>query len=192
MADSTPDSRYWNQDVTTLAASLGAGWGGLTTDWAASQLAAVGPNSVEDAPRLSVLRLLLRQFESPLVLILVFAAAVSLFLQQWMDAGIILAIVPGDVIFLSAGNLIPADGIILEAQNPANSLCAAGYPDLVSRPERQDKGLIEIKDPYRFRGISAAATLGQHNEQRSDRPSPALPPGPLHRAGLPLNLVRYS
>ena len=106
-------------------------------------------------------RLLLRQFESPLVLILAFAAALSLVLQQWADAGIILAIVlgssllsffqeyrastaveelkrrlalmcrvvrdgeeqtvpvsavvPGDLILLSAGNLIPADGLVIEA-----------------------------------------------------------------------------
>ena len=58
----------------------------------------VGPNSVEDAPRLSALRLLLRQFESPLVLILVFAAAISLALQQWVDAAIILAIVLGSTL----------------------------------------------------------------------------------------------
>ena len=123
----------------------------------------VGPNSVEDAPRLSALRLLLRQFESPLVLILAFAAAISLALQQWVDAAIILAIVlgssllgffqeyrastaveelkrrlalmcrvirsgveqmvpvstivPGDLILLSAGNLIPADGLVIETED---------------------------------------------------------------------------
>ena len=118
---------------------------------------------MEDARRLTALRLLLRQFESPLVLILVFAAVVSLALRQWVDAGIILsivlgstllgfyqeyrasaaveelkrrlaltcrvvrdgleqtvpasAIVPGDVIVLSAGNLIPADGLVIEAED---------------------------------------------------------------------------
>ena len=123
----------------------------------------MGPNSVEDAQRLGPLRLLWRQVESPLVLILIFAAAVSLTLSQWVDAGIILAIVvgssllgfyqeyrasaaveelkkrlalsccvvrdgveatvhadalvPGDVLVLSAGNLIPADGRILEASD---------------------------------------------------------------------------
>ncbi|WP_193335567.1 magnesium-translocating P-type ATPase [Devosia beringensis] len=95
MADTARDASYWNEDPTALAASLGAGLGGLTSERAASQFAAVGPNSVQDAPRLSALRLLLRQFESPLVLILAFAAAISLVLQQWVDSGIILAIVLG-------------------------------------------------------------------------------------------------
>src|SRR6185437_9258839 len=117
----------------------------------------------EDAAHLSALRLLLRQLESPLVLILIFAAAISLGLQQWVDSAIILAIVtgstllgffqeyrastvveqlkrrlaltcrvmrdgiersvpvrtvvPGDLIELSAGNLIPADGVVIEAED---------------------------------------------------------------------------
>jgi P-type Mg2+ transporter len=40
----------------------------------------------------------LRQFESPLVLILIFAAAISLVLQQWVDSAIILAIVFGSTL----------------------------------------------------------------------------------------------
>ena len=95
MSEAEGESPYWSRDAAAVAASLGSGPGGLTSDRAATQLALVGPNSVEDAARLSVVRLLLRQFESPLVLILVFAAAVSLVLQQWVDAAIILAIGPG-------------------------------------------------------------------------------------------------
>ncbi len=154
---------YWSRDVDEVCTFLGTGSNGLTSAVAAARLAVVGPNSVEDAERLGALRLLWRQIESPLVLILIFAAAVSLGLSQWVDAGIILAIVvgstllgfyqeysasaaveelkkrlaltcrvvrdgvegtvhadalvPGDVVVLSAGNLIPADGRILEATN---------------------------------------------------------------------------
>jgi P-type Mg2+ transporter len=162
---SVPDATapYWSRDVGDLSTSLGSGSNGLTKARAAERLAVVGPNSVEDAQRLGPLRLLWRQVESPLVLILIFAAAVSLGLSQWVDAAIILAIVigstllgfyqeyrasaaveelkkrlaltcrvvrdgvegtvradalvPGDVLVLSAGNLIPADGRILEASD---------------------------------------------------------------------------
>ena len=162
---SVPDTTapYWSRDVGDLSTSLGSGPNGLTAARAAERLAVVGPNSVEDAQRLGPLRLLWRQVESPLVLILIFAAAVSLGLSQWVDAAIILAIVigstllgfyqeyrasaaveelkkrlaltcrvvrdgvegtvradalvPGDVLVLSAGNLIPADGRILEARD---------------------------------------------------------------------------
>jgi Mg2+-importing ATPase len=106
---------------------------------------------------------LLRQFKSPLVLILIFAAIVSGVVGEWVDASIVLAIVlgssilgfvqeytagnaveklrsqvtvkstmlrggqtqtlpseqvvPGDVVVLSAGSLIPADGFVLEAND---------------------------------------------------------------------------
>ena len=66
-ANETP---YWSQDSSELAAALESGPDGLSSDRAAARLLSVGPNSVEDAPRLSALRLLLRQFQSPLVLIL--------------------------------------------------------------------------------------------------------------------------
>jgi Mg2+-importing ATPase len=163
MSGPGPDIPYWSQDAAALNAALGSGPGGLSSEKAASQLRLVGPNNVEDATHLSALRLLLRQFESPLVLILIFAAAISLALQQWVDSAIILAIVlgstllgffqeyrastaveqlkrrlaltcrvmrdgvervvpvttvvPGDLILLSAGNLIPADGLVIEAED---------------------------------------------------------------------------
>lgn len=157
------DLAYWRQDAASLAAALGSSANGLSSSQAVAQLLQIGPNTVEDAVRLSAIRLFLRQFESPLVLILAFAAAISLALHQWVDAAIILAIVagssflsffqeyrastaveelkrrltltcrvirdgiertvpvstivPGDIMLLSAGNLIPADGLVIEAQD---------------------------------------------------------------------------
>ena len=109
------------------------------------------------------LRLLARQFSSPLVLILLAGAAFSAALREWLDASIILAIVlgsaalgfwqehrasaavarlrerlaltarvlrdgaprivaateivPQDLVLLCAGNLVPADGRVLEARD---------------------------------------------------------------------------
>ena len=157
------DIPYWSQDAAALSAALGSGPGGLSSEAVGAKLRLVGPNSVEDPTHLSALRLLLRQFESPLVLILIFAAAISLMLQQWVDSAIVLAIVlgstllgfsqeyrasaavdelkrrlaltcrvvrdgiertvpvstvvPGDLILLSAGNLIPVDGLVIEAED---------------------------------------------------------------------------
>jgi Mg2+-importing ATPase len=163
MGEAGGDSAYWCQDAASLAAALGSGANGLSSVQAAARLAQIGPNTVEDAVRLSAFRLFLRQFESPLVLILAFAAVISLTLHQWVDAAIILAIVagssvlsfiqeyrastaveelkhrlaltcrviregiektvpvstivPGDIMLLSAGNLIPADGLVIETQD---------------------------------------------------------------------------
>ena len=89
---------YWSLEPVALAAALNAAPNGLSAEEAAARLQRVGPNSVEDSPQLGALRLLARQFESPLALILVFAAVISLVLQQWVDAAIILAIVLGSAL----------------------------------------------------------------------------------------------
>ena len=191
MSNSVLDAPYWSQDAAALSAALGSAPGGLSPEQAADKLRLVGPNSVEDASQLSALRLLLRQFESPLVLILIFAAAISLVLQQWVDSAIILAIVigstllgffqeyrastavvqlkhqlaltcrvmrdgneltapvstvvPGDLILLSAGNLIPADGRVIEA---VDFLVSEASMTGKSFPVEKQPGTIKPRPPF--------------------------------------------
>jgi Mg2+-importing ATPase len=157
------EAAFWSRRAEEAAASLESGPMGLSVGAARERLARFGPNTVGDEADLSAARLLLRQWESPLVLILVFGAVVSLVVREWVDASIILAIVlgstmlgflqeyrastavaelkrrlaltcrvvrdgsesvvpaativPGDVVLLSAGNLVPADGLVLEAKD---------------------------------------------------------------------------
>jgi Mg2+-importing ATPase len=89
------DSAIWSSDTTALAAQLDSSLDGLTSGTASNRLAEVGPNSVDEAAHMGALRLLARQFENPIVLILLVAATISLVLRQWVDAGIVLAIVLG-------------------------------------------------------------------------------------------------
>jgi len=201
MAELGRDVQYWSRDVAELSAALGSGPQGLSPERAAEQLRVIGPNSIEDARRLSALRLLLRQFEGPLVLILMFGAAISLSLQEWADAGIILAIVlgstllgfyqeyrasaavqelkhrlalkcrvlragseqildvsavvPGDVIALSAGNLVPADGVVIEATDfLVNEASLTGE----SFPVEKRPGIVAPETP--LAGRSNAVYLG--------------------------------
>jgi Mg2+-importing ATPase len=155
------DDPFWSVDADALLASLDATPDGLDTAEAARRLARHGPNRIEAAPALGALRLLARQFDSPLVLILLVGATVSAALREWLDAAIIVTIVmgsallgfaqerrasaaidalrlrlaptaralrdgrpmrvpadtlvPGDVVMLAAGDLIPADGRVLDA-----------------------------------------------------------------------------
>jgi Mg2+-importing ATPase len=148
--------------VADLLAGLGTGAQGLSPAEARARLRAAGPNEIVEEQALAWERLLLAQFASPLVLILLFGALISLALRDWVEAAIILAIVagsallgfaqefraskavaelrgrialtvrvrrggevlearardlvPGDVVLLSAGNLVPADGRVLEAR----------------------------------------------------------------------------
>ncbi len=154
---------FWCQDGATVLAALNSGTGGLGDAEADRRLSTYGANALADDSTAKALPLLLRQFASPLVLILVFGAIVSFGVQEWIDGGIIIAIVlgstllgfwqeyrasqavqqlkqrlalscrvlrggvertlkvaaivPGDVFMLSAGNMVPADGLILEARD---------------------------------------------------------------------------
>jgi Mg2+-importing ATPase len=163
MSETKTDTAYWTLDAAALYEATNSSAAGLTSADARARLRLTGPNSIEDVRRLGAWRLLLRQYESPLVLILIFGAGISLVLREWTEAAIILAIVAGstllgfiqeyranaaveklkrrlaltcrvvrdgaerilptstivagDVIALSAGNLVPADGVVLEAKD---------------------------------------------------------------------------
>jgi len=66
---------------------------GLTTEEAAERLRQFGPNELQERPRPGFFQLLLGQFNDFLVLILIASAIISLFLGEYLDAGVILAIV---------------------------------------------------------------------------------------------------
>src|SRR6516162_2368738 len=66
---------------------------GLTSAEAHKRLAQFGENRISSERRAGALRLFGAQFKSPIILILIAAAIVSLFLQDPTDAALILAIV---------------------------------------------------------------------------------------------------
>ncbi|MDK1491246.1 magnesium-translocating P-type ATPase [Sinorhizobium sp. 7-81] len=161
--DAREGGTYWATPAADLMAEYGSRATGLSSREAHERLARYGRNSVARRDRFLALSVLLRQFRSPLVLILVFAAGMSVLVGERHDAIIIilivliscalsfmqeyrasravealrkriaqkstvlrdgapkvipaLEVVPGDIIQLSAGNLVPADGIILEARD---------------------------------------------------------------------------
>jgi Mg2+-importing ATPase len=158
-----PPVAYWSLPPEQLLIALHASRNGLQPADAEQRLKQFGLNTIRVQQQATALRLLLSQFKSPLVLILIFAAIISGILGEWVDAFIVLAIVfgstilgfvqeynanntveklrsqvtikssllrggqsqglpseqvvPGDVVVLSAGSLIPADGIVLDAND---------------------------------------------------------------------------
>jgi Mg2+-importing ATPase len=152
---------YWSENSAALMQRLNASEDGLSGSEAVARLVRNGPNSLSEEDRTSAVRLLVRQFASPLVLILVFGASIALVLGDWTEASVILAIVlvstalgfaqeytasraidtlkrrlaltaricrdgaeretpfadvvVGDIVLLSAGDVVPADGRLLTA-----------------------------------------------------------------------------
>jgi Mg2+-importing ATPase len=154
---------YWALPADELARRLRSDPAGLSAAEAELRLRQCGPNALDAQRPLSRVRVLQNQLRSPLLLLLIFAAAASILTGEWFDAVIVLVIVaasaaigysreygaqaaaealrarirthtrvlrdgrvtdidtrlvvPGDVVILAAGSLVPADARILECTN---------------------------------------------------------------------------
>jgi len=84
---------YWSVSGPELLQRLQTSAKGLTEDEVGRRLKQYGPNLLKPKKRTDSLALLLAQFKSPLTLILIFAAAVSLYLGDSVNASIILVII---------------------------------------------------------------------------------------------------
>ena len=192
---------YWSQSAEDVLDALSSRARGLTASEAAERLQRYGANAVDEQKQVAAIRLLLHQFASPLVLILVFAATISLIVRDWLDAAIILvivlgstllgftqeyrasaavaqlrkrlaltvrvlrdgapqtlvtsALVPGDVIELSAGNLVPADGLILVARD---FLVTEASLTGESMPVEKQPGMVNAESS--FAGRTNCAFMG--------------------------------
>jgi magnesium-transporting ATPase (P-type) len=83
----------WSVTPEQLQATLRSTASGLSQAEAEQRLRPYGPNSLQKRERPAAVGLLLGQFESPLVLIMLFAAVVSVVVGAWTDAGTVLAVV---------------------------------------------------------------------------------------------------
>jgi P-type Mg2+ transporter len=84
---------FWSLPAAELLAQLRTTPRGVTSDEARKRLARYGSNLLTPRKRSDSLALLLSQFKSPITLILLFAAGLSLFLHEHVDVFIILVIV---------------------------------------------------------------------------------------------------
>ena len=89
-----PDLRVpWHaREPEAAARELGVGLTGLAEFEVAERLRRFGPNRLEPPPPPSRWRILLRQFQSPLIYVLLAAAAIALALGETSDAGFIAAV----------------------------------------------------------------------------------------------------
>ncbi len=88
-----PPPAFWNIPSGDLLKQLATTSQGLGEDEAKARLRLYGANLLKPRKRTDALTLLLSQFKSPIILILLLAAALSIFLAGYTDAVIIMAIV---------------------------------------------------------------------------------------------------
>ncbi len=88
-----PRHAFHAEELPQLFAALDAHEGGLTTEEARRRLLRDGPNALTMSSGTSWLSKLVEQFVQPLVLVLIAAGGLSVFLGDYVDAGVILAVV---------------------------------------------------------------------------------------------------
>jgi P-type Mg2+ transporter len=172
-----PSTTFWSIPADQILQEMKTSPQGLTETEARQRLQECGLNLLKPPKKSDALTILLGQFKSPIILILICAAGLSLFLQDPVDALIILIIVlvsgilgywqergaaeavnkllaiiqikaavvregeakeipieqivPGDIIQLNAGDVIPGDGLILDSKDlfvDEASLTGETYP----------------------------------------------------------------
>ena len=84
---------FWNVSDTELLGNLQSTVTGLSSSEAKKRLTDYGANRLKPQKRSDAFTLLIGQFKSPIILILIFATVLSLLLHNIVDASIILAIV---------------------------------------------------------------------------------------------------
>jgi Mg2+-importing ATPase len=89
---------YWSLTPEQLFSNLHASNNGLQPADAEQRLKQFGLNAINAQQQATALRLLLSQFKSPLVLILIFAAIISGIVGEWIDAIIVIGIVMGSTL----------------------------------------------------------------------------------------------
>jgi Mg2+-importing ATPase len=86
-------STFWSLPADRVLTEVKSTAAGLSSQDAQQHLSEYGANSLKQKHKSNSLTLLLNQFKSPIILILIFAAVLSIFLKDAADAIIILAIV---------------------------------------------------------------------------------------------------
>lgn len=86
------DVKLYTKSVDDILSFLSSGHHGLSSDDAKRRLEKYGLNTFPKSKQPGIFLVFIHQFTSPLIYVLFAAAALSIFIQQWSDAGFIFAV----------------------------------------------------------------------------------------------------
>ncbi len=206
----SPPEEYWSEPSDQVLSAMQSCPEGLAADEARRRKEEFGPNVLQEQKKQTPLGLLIRQFKSPIILLLLVATGISAGLGDWIDAIIILVIVlgssalgffqeyrannaaeqlkqqmtfktkvmregqeqevpvedvvVGDILDLSAGSLVAADGVLIESCNlfaDQAALTGETFPvEKDVKPVQPDTALAERKNCV-FMGTSVTSGTGK-------------------------------
>ena len=84
---------WYQTDVKETFRKLATPEHGLSDREIERRLKEYGPNRLDTEKKISKLKILFHQFQSPLIYILLIAAVVTVFLREYIDTGVIMAVV---------------------------------------------------------------------------------------------------
>lgn len=128
--DRTALATYWSVTPEQLLTELGTSPKGLSQDDAERRLQKYGPNALKAGRQTTALGLLLNQFKSPLVLILVFAAIISAIAGEWPDAAIVL------ILLQVASRLLHFSQLVADRDSATNWLSPLRGDDILRAVSR--------------------------------------------------------
>ncbi len=84
---------WYQLEASEILNKFGTSENGLTVEEAKNRLAKYGPNRLAEEEKISRIKILIHQFTSPLIYILLIAGLVTILLQEYIDSGVIFAVV---------------------------------------------------------------------------------------------------
>lgn len=83
---------WYRRETEAILSELSRSDRGLTESEARERLTRFGPNKLAEVEKISLLKILLNQFKSPLIYILLIAGVVTFALEEYKDTGVIAAV----------------------------------------------------------------------------------------------------
>ncbi len=86
-------TNWYQRDVSDVFSKLKTSEEGLTAAEVAARLKEYGPNKLAEEKKISKFKIMLHQFNNPLIYVLLVAAVVTAFLKEYVDTSVIMAVV---------------------------------------------------------------------------------------------------